>query len=300
MIMAPSFPELFEQFKVEQDAADVEIVLTGQYQRAFELLEDAENAGLTPILIGPPGVGKTLLCRYYAQQRGKPFYWMTMDEATKPVHLVGSFDPAVTIRQGFSPESFVPGPLTQAMLEGGYFLVNELNRATEYAQNTLLEPLEERSLYLPRLGRIKAQDEFFVICSMNPQELAGTHRISEALKDRIKVWIRLDYPDRSTELNIIRANCPHADVPEETLDRIYQLVNRTRMDPDVEQPASIRAGIAMARLASVQAQREKGKVTTKVLRRVAEHVLSGSVKPRPGVDAEKLSRKLINAVMGGE
>ena len=44
----------------------VEIILEGQYKAAYEVLEDAVSVGLTPILIGPPGVGKSLLARKFA------------------------------------------------------------------------------------------------------------------------------------------------------------------------------------------------------------------------------------------
>lgn len=292
-----SFKELFKKYSVIEEKTEIDIVLEDQYKKAYELLEDAETSQLTPILVGPPGVGKTLLCRYYAQKHKKPFYWLTMDESTKPVHLIGGFDPAIAIKEGFSVNSFVPGPLVNAMLEGGYFLANELNRSTEYAQNTFLEPLEERSIYIPRLGRIKANDEFFMICSMNPAELSGTHRISEALKDRIKVWIPLKYPNKSTELKIIRANCPESDIPEDMLESIYQIIHRTRLDGDVEQPASIRAGIAIARLASLQAKKN-GEYSNRALSFASKHVLSGSIKARPGIKSEDVSNKIIKSILG--
>ncbi len=64
---------------------------------------------------------------------------------------------------------------------------------------------------------------------MNPEELSGTHRLSEALKDRIKVWIKLTYPDKSTELDIIRINLPeHFMVEDSELEKIYSIIEETR------------------------------------------------------------------------
>ena len=138
--------ELFEKNLLSHKEERMNIVLSGQYQEALDLIYEADAANLYPILVGPPGIGKTTLCRYYAQSRAEitgnnSFEWITFDESTKPAHLVGSFNPATTIQKGFSFEAFNPGPLIKAMLNGGIFLANEVNRATEYTQNSLLEPL---------------------------------------------------------------------------------------------------------------------------------------------------------------
>jgi MoxR-like ATPase len=220
---------------------------------------------------------------------------------------MGSFDPALTLKYGFILEAFSPGPLLRAMLEGGTFLANEINRATEYSQNTLLEPLEEASIGIPHLGRIKADQEFFFICAMNPEELSGTHRLSEALKDRIKVWIKLTYPEKSTELDIIRINLPeHFMVEESELELIYSIINETRKNKiDIEVPASIRAGIAIAKLLGRKRfLEEKGEIKDKktvyeYLSDISKHVLLGSIKPKPGVKVEHIIDNIINKTLGG-
>ncbi|MCK4381017.1 MAG: MoxR family ATPase, partial [Candidatus Lokiarchaeota archaeon] len=251
-------------------------------------------------------------CRYFAslrakENKNKSFQWLTMDESIKPSHFIGSFDPAITLKKGFVLEAFNPGPLLNAMLEGGTFLANEINRATEYSQNTLLEPLEEASIAIPHLGRIKADKEFFFICAMNPEELSGTHRLSEALKDRIKVWIKLTYPDKSTELDIIRINLPeHFIIEESELELIYSIIKETRQNKiDIDIPASIRAGIAIAKLLArkrLVEKEEKVKEKESVyvyLSEIARHVLLGSLKPKPGVKVETVIENIILKTLGG-
>jgi len=291
-----TFYDKIDKLFVEDNTPDVELVNKGQYKDAFDLLEDAEACQLTPMLIGPPGTGKTLLARSFASSRGRDFEWITMDEATKPAHFIGSFDPAETIKRGFNKNSFIPGSLTKMMVSGGLFLANELNRATEFTQNTFLEPLEERSILLPRLGRIKADPQFFLICAANPGDLAGTHRISEALKDRIKIWIRLDYPSRSVEMDIIHANIPQSKLSKDFLNLTHQLIAATRTSREIERPASVRSAIAIAKLAGMKEKKEKNLSMTD-FKSISKMVLIGGIKARPGFDEDKLISKIVDNVV---
>ncbi|MEM2142899.1 MAG: MoxR family ATPase [Candidatus Thorarchaeota archaeon] len=292
------FERCFRERQQVAMAERVEMVLKDQYREAFEILTDAENARLIPAIVGPPGIGKTLLLRAYAQRSGRPFWWMTGDEGVRPSHLVGSFNPAVVLSKGFTLESFEPGPLLKAMILGGVFGLNEANRLSEYVQNTLLEPLEEWSLLIPRLGRIVAKETFFPVLTMNPEEMSGTHRLSEALRDRIRVWIRLNYPRKETEIEIIRANCSEYQLSDEALNEIYALVSATRSNNDIETPASIRAGVSIARLSAQMARRRGDNyVDREIIAEAASRVLSGALRFRPGIDPSRGVENIIRQVL---
>ncbi|MHA2425930.1 MAG: AAA family ATPase, partial [Candidatus Thorarchaeota archaeon] len=122
------FAIAFEERLAAATKERVRIVIKEQYKDAFDILSDCEAAGLIPGIIGPPGVGKTLLLRAYAEKSKRNFTWITGDEGVRPSHLIGSFNPALVLKKGFTLESFDPGPLLKAMVFGGVFGLNEGNR----------------------------------------------------------------------------------------------------------------------------------------------------------------------------
>jgi MoxR-like ATPase len=279
-----------------EECPEVKMVLEGQYKEAYELLEDAVSVGLTPILIGPPGVGKSLLARKFAVDTRRTFCELFFDELMRPGYLVGSFDPAFVLQKGYCREAFEYGPLLRTMLEGGILLAQEINRASEFCQNSLLEPLEERSYYVPRIGRVHAHEEFILIATANPAELAGTHRISEALRDRLRVWIPLSYPDMKTEMKIIQQNCEQAFLDERILQKIYAVIRAVRTDADLEMSLSVRAGISMAQLISRHIAQGK-EPSSEVLIKYASHAFLGSSSALEWTDnsraIEEIARKVL-------
>ncbi len=293
------FKKNFEERLAAAQKEKVRIVIKEQYADAFDVLEDCENAHLIPGLIGPPGVGKTLILRAYAEKTGRELYWVTGDEGVRPSHLTGAFNPSIVLNKGFSLEAFEPGPLLKSMVFGGVFGLNEGNRLSEYVQNSLLDPFEEGSISVQRLGRIKASEGFFPVLTMNPEEMSGAHRLSEALRDRIRVWIRLGYPRKETELEIIKMNSPEYTLSDAVLEKIYGLVSATRVSTDIEIPASIRAGISIARLSAEMTKRQKEKtISHATLSSAATYVLVGALRFRPGIDAEPAVNSLVRRSLG--
>lgn len=297
--MAIDYTALLASREVKSLHSDSEIILEGQYKEAYDAMTDAHNAGLYVGIIGPVGAGKTALCRRFARDLGKPFDWVTFSDLVRPSNLIGSFDPTLVFKYGFAPEAFAPGPFTISALQGGVFLANELNRGDEYTLNTLLDALEERKLYIPALRTWYEVDKsFYLIAAMNPSEQRGTRRLPAAVKDRVKVWIQLGYPKRSTEQRIVASHSSEYELSAAHLEIVLELVGSTREDPAVEQPASIRSSIGIARLAGERARRTRSPLDNGIIAQAARLVLTEAVRMKPGRAVDSYLDNLLLRVLG--
>jgi Mg-chelatase subunit ChlD len=100
-------------------------------QRELELVRAALASGAHILLEGPPGTGKSTLLRQVARSRHTEFVLVEGSAELTPARLIGSFDPALVLEQGYRPQSFSDGPLVRAMRDGGLLYVEELNRVPE-------------------------------------------------------------------------------------------------------------------------------------------------------------------------
>ncbi len=293
------FSELMESKKIVDIKEDINLVLEGQYKYAYEAMKDAYNAGLFVGIVGPVGCGKTALCRKFAFDLNREFYWVTFSDLVRPATLIGSFDPTLVFKYGFSPESYIPGPFTLSALKGGVFLANELNRGDEYVLNSMLDAMEEKRLYIPQLKTwLKVDEEFYVIAAMNPAELKGTRKLPSAIKDRVKVWIHMGYPPRSLEQKIMVANCPEYKLSALTQEKILEIMIQCREDPAIEKPPSLRTSIGLARFVSERASRLNQTVDNKLIAESAKLILPDSVELRPGANVNSFLKKVLTKVVG--
>ena len=290
---------LLENSKVENLKEKSNVILEGQYKDAYNTMLDAHNANLYVGLIGPVGSGKTALCRKFANDLDKPFDWVTFSDLVRPSNLIGSFDPTLVFKYGFSPKAFVPGPFTISALSGGVFLANELNRGDEYVLNTLLDALEEKKLYIPALRTWhQVSDDFYLIAAMNPSENRGTRRLPSAIKDRIKVWYNLGYPSKAIEQKIVQAQSSEYELKPAQIELILQLIEFTREDPAVETAASIRSSIGIARLSAQRAKRLNCELSNQVIAEAARLILTEALKMKPGRNLDHYLDSLLKKVLG--
>jgi MoxR-like ATPase len=216
--------------------------------REVELLTAALDGGAHVLLEGPPGTGKSTLLRAVSTARSAPFHLVEGNAELTPARLVGHFDPAQVLAQGYSPDVFVDGPLVLAMRAGGLLYVEEINRVPEETLNVLITVMSEAELTVPRLGLVHAEAGFRLVAAMNPFDAVGTERISSAIYDRT-CRLSMDYQSAATEAQIVALRAPAAGVADDWRALVVELVRRTRSHPDVRIGSSVRGAIDIVAIA---------------------------------------------------
>jgi Mg-chelatase subunit ChlI len=221
--------------------------------------------------------------------------------------LLGDIDPSMAFQYGCHDwRAFTPGKLLKG--NRGILFFDELNRIPEKLQNALLQVLEEHTATIGPYD-VEYAANFLMLATMNPREHAGVEELSDVLMDRFDV-VTMSYPeDPELEKQILLRYGVMLDgvsLPEAVLDTLVRLVRSTREDPwakEMDQGASVRAGLAMYEKAQAMAWLEgEGEVGQDHVRTVAVSTLVGRIKPSPESkyydDAEGLIQALLEEVLG--
>lgn len=220
-------------------------------EKELQLLLIALKAKKHIILEGSVGTGKTYLARALSHYSNADFYRVDGSEDVLSHVLVGYFDPPAVINKGYVEESFIYGPLSLAMQNGGCLFINELNRIPEGTQNVLLSALDEHELIIPKLKTISANGKngFITIATQNPSAHVGVSALGEALKDRF-VWVKIDYQYEHEEIEIVKLNIKKDLTHSNLIATIaVRIIGLTRTHPDFRRGSSIRGAIDLAQLA---------------------------------------------------
>lgn len=218
-------------------------------ERELELTLAAVAAGRDIVLEGPPGTSKTTILSAITAEWGIPLLFVEGNADLTPAKLVGHHNPSRVLREDYSPDNFVAGPLLEAMQTGGFLYIEEFNRAPEDTLNTLLTAMADRSITVPRVGKVTALPTFRVIASMNPFDNVGTSRLSTSVHDRLN-RLAITYQDEAAEIEIVlRRAGLSGEFGERIASDAVAVTRATREHDDVRQGSSVRGAIDTAMIA---------------------------------------------------
>ncbi len=222
---------------------EIHKVIIGQDEVVDQVLISIFSRGHC-LLVGVPGLAKTLLVNTIARTLGLSFNRIQFTPDLMPSDIVGS-----EILDESRQFKFLKGPLFANIV-----LADEINRTPPKTQAALLEAMQERSVTTAGQN-YPLPDPFFVLATQNPIEQEGTYPLPEAQLDRFMFNIWVDYPSFEEEMAIVKATTANVEselkqvldgdqinayqklirripVPDNVLEYAVQLVAKTRLNSD--------------------------------------------------------------------
>jgi len=188
-------------------------VIVGQADILDELLAALFCQGHV-LIVGVPGLAKTLMVRTLARALDLEFHRIQFTPDMMPSDILGTELIQEDPDTGDRHLKFVPGPVFAQLI-----LADEINRTPPKTQSALLEAMAEKQVTVA--GRtMPLQQPFIVVATQNPIEQEGTYPLPEAQLDRFMFSLWIDYPTRDEEVQIV-AQTPRimAEQVERAFDR---------------------------------------------------------------------------------
>jgi len=222
-------------------------VIVGQDEIVEQLLTSLICKGHC-LLVGVPGLAKTLLISTLGRILGLKFQRIQFTPDLMPTDIVGS-EILQNAANGDRAFQFIPGPIFANLI-----LADEINRTPPKTQAALLEAMQEKQVTVNGQTR-RLEEPFIVFATQNPIEHEGTYPLPEAQLDRFFFQINIGYPSLDEEAQIIRRTTgrdavqPKAlldkakvlelqdasldvPLPESVIQAILKLVHSTRPDSE--------------------------------------------------------------------
>jgi MoxR-like ATPases len=214
-------------------------VIVGQEKVIEQILLSIYTGGHS-LLIGVPGLAKTLMVNTIAQTLGLDFKRIQFTPDLMPSDILGS--EVLDQNRNFK---FIMGPVFANII-----LADEINRTPPKTQAALLEAMQERAVTIAG-KQYKLNRPYFVLATQNPIEQEGTYPLPEAQLDRFMFAIELKYPSIEEEIQVVKSTTTDEEVqlntlfnaddiiaiqhlvrripvPDNVIDYAVRLVNRTR------------------------------------------------------------------------
>jgi MoxR-like ATPase len=264
-----------------------------------------------------PGLAKTVIAKSLATTVGCKFTRVQFTPDLLPADITGTY----VYNQKSTEFELRKGPVFTNIL-----LADEINRSPPKTQAALLEAMQERQTTLD--GRTHhLEDPFIVLATQNPIEFEGVYQLPEAQLDRFIMRLRIGYPDRESEMEILRRRIRrgtddfsvntivdsrtlldmqrriedvHAD--ESVLAYITDFVRETRVHAQVEIGASPRGSLALLKLARANAALDgRDYIIPDDVKAICSEALSHRIIPKAaswihGFDADQIIDEILRKI----
>ncbi len=305
-----------ESLFVDTLRAEMGKVIVGQSHLVDSLLIGLLSNGHI-LLEGVPGLAKTLAITTLAKAVDAGFSRIQFTPDLLPADLVG------TLIYSQKSEEFV---VKKGPVFANFILADEINRSPAKVQSALLEAMQERQVTIGD-STYPLPQPFLVLATQNPLEQEGTYPLPEAQVDRFMLKVRITYPQKQEERDIVRMNLSGAGMPEvnrvvtpDEIVKARRVVEDVYMDEKIEkyiidiifatrEPAeynlqrlqpliayggSPRASIALAKAARAYAFiRRRGYVIPEDVRAVCHDVLRHRIGLTYEAEAENITSEQI-------
>jgi MoxR-like ATPase len=184
------------------------------------------------LLVGVPGLAKTLLVSTLGRVLGLKFQRIQFTPDLMPTDIVGS-EILQSGADGSRSFAFVPGPIFANLI-----LADEINRTPPKTQAALLEAMQEKQVTVSGKTR-KLEEPFTVFATQNPIEHEGTYPLPEAQLDRFFFQLNIGYPTMNEEAEIVRRTTGHDTQPPAVLLDAARVIELQNAAVDVPLPESV-------------------------------------------------------------
>jgi MoxR-like ATPase len=211
----------------QQLRKEIAKVIVGQEAVIEQILISIFSGGHV-LLIGVPGLAKTLMVNTIAKALGLDFKRIQFTPDLMPSDILGS-----EILDNDRKFKFIKGPVFSNII-----LADEINRTPPKTQAALLEAMQERSVTIAG-NHYKLEQPYFVLATQNPIEQEGTYPLPEAQLDRFMFAINLEYPSFEEEVSVVKqTTSTHSTSLEDVFDattvlEFQSLIRRTPVADNV-------------------------------------------------------------------
>jgi len=203
--------------KYEILKSEIAKVIVGQEKVVDTILLSIFSGGHS-LLVGVPGLAKTLMVNTISQALGLDFSRVQFTPDLMPSDIIGS--EILDEKRSFK---FLKGPVFTNIL-----LADEINRTPPKTQAALLEAMQEKAVTVGGKNYLLS-NPYFVLATQNPIEQEGTYPLPEAQLDRFMFEVNLKYPSFQEEVDVVKATTQNKEVKVKALFNASEIIQLQKL-----------------------------------------------------------------------